>query len=166
MRFSDDIEQLQPDKTQTIADLREVLLDMSRTMHEHTGKPMRSVHAKSFGLLCGSIEVLPDLPSELAQGLFVRPGHYEVLGRFSTPPAEELDDRVSLPRAFSLKVLDVPGARLEGSEGDTTQDFLMVNSPTFGPGCCRIPAQSAHSRRDHRQGTCRQAPAIGDAAGC
>jgi len=129
--FSDDVEQLLPNEAQTIADLREVLLGMSRTMHEHTGKPMRSVHAKSFGLLRGSIEVMTDLPAELAQGLFVCPGHYEVLGRFSTPPAEELDDRVSLPRAFSLKVLDVHGPRLEGSEDDTTQDFLMVNSPTF-----------------------------------
>lgn len=37
-----------------------------------------------------------------------------------------------MPRGLALKVLDVQGPRLDGSEGETTQDFVMVNAPAFG----------------------------------
>jgi hypothetical protein len=39
---------------------------------------------------------------------------------------------VSTPRGLALKVIGVPGERLEDSEGATTQDFVMVNGPQFG----------------------------------
>jgi len=129
--YSPKVEQISDDEAQVIADLRETLMSMSKTMAEHTGKGLRSVHAKSFGLLRGTLEVLPGLPPTLAQGLFASPGQYDLVARFSTPPAEELDDRVSLPRGLSLKIMGVPGERLPGSEGDTTQDFLMVDGPVF-----------------------------------
>jgi hypothetical protein len=51
--------------------------------------------------------------------------------RMSTTPGDVLDDRVSTPRGMALKVIGVPGARLPGSEGATTQDFLLVNGPAF-----------------------------------
>jgi hypothetical protein len=31
-----------------------------------------------------------------------------------------------------LKVIGVEGERLEGSEGDVTQDFVLINGPAFG----------------------------------
>lgn len=129
--YSPDVEMLAPDEPETAQGLKETLLSMSKTMAEHTGHAARSVHAKNFGMLRASLEVLPDLPEPLAQGLFAQPATYDALVRFSTPPAEALDDRVSLPRAMALKVLGVPGDRLAGSEQDTTQDFLMVNGPVF-----------------------------------
>ena len=131
VRYSPDVETIPDDEAEVIADLRETMLKMSKTMHEHTGHAMRSVHAKSFGLLRGTLEVLPGLPTALAQGLFAAPGTYDLVARFSSPPSEQLDDRVSLPRAVALKVMGVPGERLPGSEADTTQDFLMVDGPTF-----------------------------------
>lgn len=118
-------------EAETIVETRDVLLKMSETMFEHTGHALRSVHAKSHGLLRGELEVLPNLPPALAQGLFAQAGTYPLVARLSTPPAEELDDAVSLPRAMAVKVIGVEGARLPGSEGDTTQDFLMINGPLF-----------------------------------
>lgn len=129
--YSPQVETPAADEAQVIAELNETLLGMSKTMAEHTGKGLRSVHAKSFGLLRGTFEVLPGLPPALAQGLFAAPAQYDLIARFSTPPAEELDDRVSLPRGMSLKVIGVPGERLPGSEADSTQDFLMVDGPVF-----------------------------------
>ena len=129
--YSPAVETIADDEAETIAELRETLLSMQKTMLEHTGHGLRSVHAKSFGLLRGSLEVLPGLPPALAQGLFATPKVYDLVARFSTPPAEELDDRVSLPRGISLKVVGVEGERLPGSENDTTQDFLMVDGPVF-----------------------------------
>jgi hypothetical protein len=135
--YSPAYETPEKDEAQTQAELAETLLSMSRTMYEHTGEALRSVHAKSHGLLRGELEVLDDLPAELRQGLFATARRYPVVARLSTPPAEKLDDRVSLPRAFSLKVVGVEGARLEGSEGDTTQDFLMINGPAFSAGSAK-----------------------------
>jgi hypothetical protein len=129
--YSADVEKPEADEAATHDELRETLLGMSKTLLEHTGHAPRSVHAKSFGLLRGELEVLGGLPAVLAQGLFAIPGTYALVARFSTPPAEELDDRVSLPRALAVKVIGVEGERLPGSEGDTTQDFLMVNGPVF-----------------------------------
>ncbi|MES2188142.1 MAG: catalase family protein [Pseudomonadota bacterium] len=129
--YAADVEKPEADEASTHDELRETLLGMSRTMLEHTGHALRSVHAKSFGLLRGELEVLGGLPVALAQGLFAVPKTYPLVARFSTPPAEELDDRVSLPRALAVKVIGVDGERLPGSEGDTTQDFLMVNGPVF-----------------------------------
>lgn len=125
------VETVSDDEAEVIAEMCETMLKMSATMHEHTGRAMRSVHAKSFGLLRGTLEVLPGLPPALAQGLFSSPRTYDLVARFSTPPSEQLDDRVSLPRAVALKVLGVQGERLQGSEDATTQDFLMVDGPVF-----------------------------------
>ena len=118
-------------EAETIAETKEVLLKMSATMFEHTGHAPRSVHAKSHGLLRGELEVLPNLPPTLAQGLFAQARTYPLVARLSTPPAEELDDAVSLPRAMAVKVIGVEGERLPGSEDATTQDFLMINGPLF-----------------------------------
>lgn len=131
VRYSPDVEKPADDEAETIAELRETLLKIAKTMQEHTGHGMRSVHAKSFGLLRGTLEVLPNLPPHYAQGVFSEPKTYDIVARLSTPPAEELDDRVSLPRGLSLKIIGVEGDRLPGSEGDATQDFLMVNGPAF-----------------------------------
>ncbi|RYF64820.1 MAG: catalase, partial [Comamonadaceae bacterium] len=119
------------DEAQTHRELTDTLLGMSRTMAEHTGHAMRSVHAKSHALLKGRLEILPWLPEVLGQGLFTASATYDVVARISTPPAEALDDNVSLPRGFALKVLAVDGARVDGSEGDDTQDFLFVDGPAF-----------------------------------
>jgi hypothetical protein len=129
--YSPAVEKPAADEAEVIDELRETLLKMSKTMQEHTGHGLRSVHAKSFGLLRGTLEVLPGLPPELAQGLFSAPKTYDLIARMSTPPAEELDDRISLPRGMALKIVGVDGERLPGSEGDTTQDFLMVDGPVF-----------------------------------
>jgi len=75
--------------------------------------------------------VLDGLPAVLAQGAFARPGTYPVVIRYSTTPGDILDDSVSTPRGMALKIVGVEGERLSGSEGDVTQDFVLVNGPAF-----------------------------------
>lgn len=129
--YRPDVEIIEDDVDQVVDELRNTMLKMSSILLEHTGHATRSVHTKSFGLLRGTLEVLQDLPPALAQGLFAAPKTYDMVARFSSPPSEKLDDRVSLPRAVALKVLHVEGERLAGSEDDRTQDFLMVDGPVF-----------------------------------
>lgn len=112
-------------------ELAEVLLSISQKTWAHEHQPLRSVHAKSHGLLSATLIVLPDLAPELAQGLFASPGTYDVVARLSTSPGDLLSDRVSTPRGIALKVLDVDGQRLEGSEDQSCQDFVFIDGPQF-----------------------------------
>jgi hypothetical protein len=43
------------------------------------GHALRSAHAKTHGILQGYLEVDTDLPGDLAQGLFAKPGRYPVV---------------------------------------------------------------------------------------
>ncbi|WP_428374403.1 catalase family protein [Lichenicoccus sp.] len=117
------------------AEINRALIDtmgkISQTTLEHSGHATRSVHAKSHGVLRGEFTVLDALPPALAQGLFASPGRYDAILRFSTIPGDILDDSVSTPRGLAVKLVGVPGARLTGSEADSTQDFIMVNGPAF-----------------------------------
>jgi len=118
------------------AETRELLLETLRGISEVTfkdnGHATRSVHAKSHGLLVGELQVLKDLPAVYAQGMFAQPCTWPVAMRLSTVPGDLLDDRVSTPRGLAIKVVGVAGDRLEGSEGDITQDFVLVTGPAFG----------------------------------
>ncbi len=129
--YTPDIEHADEDEAQLAAHLAETLLKISRKTYEDTHEGLRSVHAKSHALLTGRLDVLADLPPELAQGLFATPGQYPVIMRFSTTPGDILPDAVSTPRGLAIKVIGVPGPRLPGTQDATTQDFVMVNGPAF-----------------------------------
>ncbi len=130
-RYDPSLDPIEEDETQTAQDIAETMLRIAGKTFADGGHAIRSVHAKSHGLLKTELEVPEGLPPVLAQGLFSRPGRYPTLMRFSTIPGDILDDKVSTPRGLALKVLGVEGERLEGAEGASTQDFIMVNGPRF-----------------------------------
>jgi hypothetical protein len=125
------VESPEPDEAQTIQGLVETLLKISNTTYADGHHALRSVHAKSHALLAGELTVPPNLPLELAQGIFAAPATFPVVMRLSSTPGDLLNDSVSTPRGLAIKVIGVPGARLPGTEGDNTQDFIMVNGPAF-----------------------------------
>jgi hypothetical protein len=132
VRYSPSVEHLTADEAETT----QGLVAVNRYINEKTfadgGHAIRSVHAKTHGILQGYLEVDADLPETLAQGLFAKPGRYPVVMRFSTIPGDILDDSVSVPRGLAIKIIGVEGERLDGSEGDVTQDLLLINGPAFG----------------------------------
>jgi hypothetical protein len=129
--YSPSVETADPDEAQTIRELISTLLKISQITYADGHHALRSVHAKSHALLEGQLTVLPNLPPELAQGIFEVPGTFPVLMRLSSSPGDLLPDSVSTPRGLAIKVIGVHGVRLPGSETDTTQDFLMINGPAF-----------------------------------
>ena len=131
LRFDPAFETIADDEAATQVGLTEAMLAIQRKTLADTGYAHRAVHAKAHGYLKAGFEVLPDLPAHLAQGLFAIPASYDAILRFSTTPGDVLDDKVSTPRGLALKVLDVPGGRLPGSEGDMTQNYVLGNSPSF-----------------------------------
>ncbi len=128
--YRPEVEFVDPGEAETV----QGLMDTFDTILERTaadyGHAVRSVHAKSHGILEGELTVDEGLAPELAQGLFAKPGTHKVFLRLSTNAGDILPDAISLPRGLAMKVLDVPGERLPGSEG-TAQDFVMVNAPVF-----------------------------------
>jgi hypothetical protein len=132
VRYSVSVERTVADEAKTTRGL----IVVNRYINEKTfadgGHAIRSVHAKCHGILQGDLEVGTGLPDVLAQGVFAKPGRYPVVMRFSTIPGDILDDSVSVPRGLAIKIIGVEGERLEGCEGDLTQDFLLINGPAFG----------------------------------
>ena len=128
--YSPDVETIAEDEAETLQQLEEALRQILETTAEDYGHALRSVHAKSHAVIEGELAVLPDLPPELAQGLFALPARHPVLLRISTNPGDILDDSVTVPRGIALKVLEVEGPRLQ-NDGAATQDFLLVDGPAF-----------------------------------
>lgn len=131
IRYRPEFEVPEDNEAQVSQDLTQTMLGIQDTTFKDSGKPIRSVHAKSHGVVEGEFEVLGGLPAHLAQGLFAHPGRYKVVMRFSTTPGDILDDSVTTPRGAAIKVIGVEGARVPGSEGDKTQDFVLVDGPAF-----------------------------------
>jgi hypothetical protein len=131
VRYSPDVETVQPDEAETQRELIETFRGIIETVNRDHGHAFRSVHAKSHALLEGKLTVLPGLEPELAQGIFSKAASYPVLLRISTNAGDPLPDSISIPRGLAIKVIGVDGERLPGSEGDVTQDFVLANGKAF-----------------------------------
>lgn len=128
--YSPNIEHVDEDEAKVTQDLVDTLLGISKKTFKDSGHGLRSVHAKSHAILYGKLNVLPNA-MEYAQGLFARPGTFDVVLRFSTTPGDVLPDSVSTPRGLAIKVLDIASSEAPGIDGSKDQDFVMVNGPKF-----------------------------------
>jgi hypothetical protein len=131
VRYEPSVETPHPKEAEIAASILDSMQRIREKTLEDYGRAVRSVHAKSHGVLKGELLVPHDLPPVLAQGLFAQAGAYPVVLRLSTTPGDILDDSISTPRGLSIKVSGVAGERLPGAEGATTQDFVLVNGPAF-----------------------------------
>lgn len=131
VRYQPGFEQPEPEEGETTRELVETMRGIAETTYRDYGYPVRAVHAKSHGLLRGTLTVGAAFAPAYAQGLFARPGRYPVVLRFSTNPGDLLDDSISVPRGLAVKVVGVEGERLPGAAGQATQDFVMANAPAF-----------------------------------
>jgi hypothetical protein len=131
LRYEPSLEQREENESETIAELCATMRKILEIASRDHGHAVRSVHAKSHGLLRGELRVMDDLPPVLAQGLFSQPRTCPVVMRYSTNPGDILDDSVSAPRGLAIKVTGVEGERLPGAEGQATQDFVLASGPAF-----------------------------------
>ncbi len=92
----------------------------------------RDAHPKAHGLVEAKFEVLDGLPQELRHGILASPKTYDAMVRFSASNSEVGSDTVQQAHGMAVKVLGVPGEKVLADERDaTTQDFVMINYPTF-----------------------------------
>lgn len=65
------------------------------------------MHARTQGLVKGTLVVPDDLPRHLKQSIFAHGGEYPVVCRYSSEPGDPgLDDRIPQPRGFAMKVFN------------------------------------------------------------
>ena len=131
LTYSPDVEKIAPDEHVTFDELSRTMQHITRHMATRYRHAYRPVHAKSHGVLVGTLEVLPNLPEPLAQGLFAAAGSYPAIMRFSTNPGDMLADNVSSPRGLAVKILNVEGLKVTNHAGETTQDFVCINANAF-----------------------------------
>ncbi len=135
LAYSPSVERLEADEPVIFDELSRTMQHITRTMASRYRHAYRPVHAKSHGVLVGTLAVKPDLPPSLAQGLFERRGSYPIILRFSTNPGDMLADNVSSPRGLALKVLNVDGEKVASHAAGTTQDFVCIDANAFtAPG--------------------------------
>src|SRR5258707_13940305 len=79
IRFSPSVERLEPDEAKTIQGLIAAMRYVNEKTLADGGHAIRSVHAKTQGILEGYLEVDAHPPCELAQGLFANPGRYPIV---------------------------------------------------------------------------------------
>lgn len=135
VRYTAEVERPLEHEQETIDQITHVVNDIAANVVRKHGHAMRATHAKATGFVKGELVVEAGLPAELAQGLFARPGRYDVLVRYSQGPSEPLSDRASGQRGMALKVLgvDAPefGPHVPESRESTTQDFVLAPDPGF-----------------------------------
>jgi hypothetical protein len=130
VQYSAELEQSLPDEDELIRQVVKAMESANRQVAAKHRHGLRDAHAKSHGVLAGELEIAPNLPAHLAQGLFAVPRTYPVIVRLSTSPGDLRSDQVSVQRGMAIKVLGVDGPRAV-DDGFTTQDFLLVNHPTL-----------------------------------
>lgn len=130
VRYQDSIEHVPEGEQQAVDEIIASMTRESEIVAARHGHAVRASHAKSHGLLKGTLEILPNLPEPYRQGLFATPGTHEVLVRLATGPGEILPDSVATHRGMAIKVLGVDGAMLPGHDA-RTQDFVLASGPAF-----------------------------------
>lgn len=135
VRYSDEVEVKQPDEDKTIEDIIASFERMRRFVYDKHRHALRGAHAKGHGAVKGVLKIYDNLPVELRQGIFREPRTYDVIIRFSNAPGDINPDAVSSFRGMAIKVIGVEGRKVLEEKADAlTQDFLMINHPSFPSG--------------------------------
>jgi catalase len=130
--YADNVEKIPADEADDIRRVVQALKTILVRSQTKSGQFRADVHVKSHGYADGEFRVLPNLPPELAQGLFERSGTYPAVVRFSNAASQEQPDAIPDGRGLALKVLGVTGdVILRDEQRGPAQDFVMINHPVF-----------------------------------
>jgi hypothetical protein len=90
--------------------------------------PLVQRHADIPECVMGKFTVKDNLPPHLAQGMFAKPGQYDMIMRYSSLTPKLVPDNVSAPRGIGMKIFGVEGEKIWG-EDKKTQDWTFNNYP-------------------------------------
>jgi hypothetical protein len=126
-------EQVPPGEDAAITEVRAMLVKFVRDRYGGgKGPARRDAHVKAHGCVRAEVEVHPNLPENLAQGVFAAPTTHRAWIRFSNSADEPQRDKKADGRGMAIKLMGVPGEKLlPGAEHETTQDFVLIDYPEF-----------------------------------
>lgn len=120
-------EYIEPDEDKIFDEMVELV---RRQMESGSSPLRRAQHPKATGCVNAEFQIAESIRPDLRHGVFSKPGRtFRAIVRFSN--ARRDNDRMGDGRGLAIKLLDVHGTRAVPGDGDTTQDFLMVNHPRF-----------------------------------
>ncbi|KAJ4988976.1 catalase [Stagonosporopsis vannaccii] len=122
------VEVIQPgeqEKIKEVSDQFNRFQMMNFNEHMHC---LRGTHLKTQGCVMGKFIVHDNLPEHLAQGMFKKPGVYDVIMRYSSLTPKIVPDNAPAPRGIGMKVFGIEGEKLWG-EDKKTQDWTFNNYP-------------------------------------
>lgn len=130
--YRNELETIPHDEDEDIASLIRALKLILARSQAKTGEFRADVHVKTHGYAEAELRVLPNLPEELAQGLFEHDGTYKAVVRFSNAASQPQPDAIPDGRGMAIKVYGVKGEMVLADEQEApTQDFVMINHPVF-----------------------------------
>jgi hypothetical protein len=94
-------------------------------------RTLRDAHPKMHGCVRGTFAIEPNLPEALRVGIFARPQTFSAWVRFSNAAGTVAADANGDIRGAAIKLMDVPGPKLEMTGGDTTHDFVLISESRF-----------------------------------
>jgi hypothetical protein len=101
-------------------------------MQPTDGRLRRAQHAKATGCVTAQFRIADTVPADLRHGVFGQLGRvFTAVVRFSNSQGTLEKDSVGTARGLAIKLLDVTGPRAVTDDGDSTQDFLMIDHPVF-----------------------------------
>jgi hypothetical protein len=120
-------EVIPPHEAQASAVVRDVVIALT----DSAQRPVpRTEHGNAAGVVRAELEVADDLPPEFRYGVFREPRVYPALVRFSNSAGN--DESKPDTHGMAIKLFDVPGEKLlDDDRHATTQDFLLIDHPTF-----------------------------------
>ncbi|KAF2760028.1 heme-dependent catalase [Pseudovirgaria hyperparasitica] len=124
------VEVVQPgekEKIQEVSNQFQRMQMMNFNEHHHC---LRGTHLKTQGCVMGKFYVNDNLPAHLAQGMFAKPGAYDVIMRYSSLTPKLVPDNIPAPRGIGMKIFGVEGEKIWG-EDKHTQDWTMNNYPVL-----------------------------------
>ncbi|KAJ4300790.1 hypothetical protein N0V90_002878 [Kalmusia sp. IMI 367209] len=130
---ADGVETPRPGEEETARKIGETMNKMQQHNFDQHRHCFRATHVKTQGIVKGKLTVLPDLPKHLQQGMFREPGKtYDIAARYANEPVFLQADQDPGPRGLSMRVFNVAGKRVEGSDPNSnTQDFFFNNAPSI-----------------------------------
>ena len=122
-----------PNEEAAIEEITRIATEMVQHDYPDGNRPARrDQHAKDHGCVRGEFIVEANLPEELRVGVFREPRTYPIWIRFSNSSPRCQHDSQADVHGMAIKLMDVPGEKiLEEERFETTQDFLVIDYPTF-----------------------------------
>lgn len=109
-----------------------IALLRAKMSRETPGFMQRDAHPKQHGLVKAQFKVVDNLPPHLQHGVLVSGQHYDAWVRFSNQYAPPRPDTKKDIRGAAIKLMNVPGDKLDADDGNTTsQDFVTISTPIF-----------------------------------